>query len=144
MPILHEQLRCARATNLHWAAGLILAILVLALIGCSPAPVRQIQKVDGVTIGLEHPAQARINQEVESIITVTDASNRTINDALVVFDLEMPAMPMGQNRPIADSIGGGRYRVRTAYSMIGTWHATVSVTIAGREYRALFEQEVGS
>ncbi len=122
---------------------ILLLVGALFLVSCTPAPIRQIQKVDSITIGLEHPAQASINREVEVFVTVTDASDKTINNALVVLDLQMPEMPMGQNRPLADAIGGGRYRVRTAFSMIGMWHTNVIVTIDGKEYRARFEQEVG-
>jgi hypothetical protein len=117
-------------------------IAVVFLVSCGPPPIRQLQKVDGITIGLEHPEQARLNQEVDLIVTVTDAEDRTVNNAIVTLDLTMPEMPMGQNRPIADSLGGGRYRVRAALTMVGEWTTTVIVLLDGKEYRAVFKQMV--
>jgi YtkA-like len=122
-------------------AGTLLIVAFL-LVGCGPTPIRQIQKVDGITIGLEHPEQARLNQEIEMVVIVTDETNRTVNNAIVTLDLTMLEMPMGQNRPIADALGGGRYRIRTALTMVGKWQTTVIVMLNGREYRAVFAQAV--
>ncbi len=123
---------------------LALALIAVALAGCGDAPLaRQKQTVDGVTIFLEAPAQIKINQEVTMFVTLVASDDRVINGATVSLDLLMPEMPMGQNRPLADGIGGGRYRVRTTYSMLGTWRTTVVAVIAGKQYRATFDQQVG-
>ena len=54
----------------------------------------------------------------------------------------MPAMPMGQNRPLAEPLGGGRYRLRTTYTMEGDWILTVRATVGGKGYSATFDQPV--
>jgi hypothetical protein len=121
---------------------LLLIAIAVVLVGCTPPIVRQKQVVDGVTIFLEGPEQISLDREVELIVTVVAADERVINNAIVTLDLVMPEMPMGQNRPLADGLGGGRYRIRTTYSMIGNWHTTVIAKIDGKEYRAKFTQSV--
>lgn len=121
---------------------LILLALIL-LVSCGDPPmVREKQTVDGVTIFLERPERVVLEREAELIVTLVASDDRVINGAIVSLDLDMPEMPMGQNRPLADGLGGGKYRVRTTYSMIGTWNMTVLAVIEGREYRATFHQEV--
>ncbi|HEU5086112.1 MAG TPA: FixH family protein [Roseiflexaceae bacterium] len=121
-------------------------VLILALALCvacgQPASMRQSQTVDGLTITLEHPRELPINREQEMTITLMDASGKPVDGAIVALDLVMPAMPMGQNKPLADPLGGGRYRVRAAYSMLGDWKTTVRATINGKAYEATFDQVV--
>lgn len=121
---------------------ILLGLLALLLTGCTQAQIRQKQTVDGVTIFLENPEKISLSREVEVIVTLIAADNRTINDATVTLDLDMPEMPMGQNRPLADPLGGGRYRVRTTYTMVGTWKTTIIAKIGEKEYRATFDQTV--
>jgi hypothetical protein len=121
--------------------ALLLAALVCA--ACGPAATqRQSQVVNGVTITLEGPRAIPINHSQELTVTLTDAAGKPIDGALVALDLLMPAMPMGQNKPLADALGGGHYRVGALYSMTGDWKTTVRATIDGKQYEAVFDQNV--
>lgn len=118
-------------------------VLFMLFASCAaPATVRQEQLVDGLTIGLEAPEPAKLNATQELIVTLHDAQGQPIDAATVYLDLTMPAMPMGTNRPEAEPLGQGRYRVRTALTMLGTWELTVVAERAGTEYRAIFTREV--
>ena len=129
------------------ALWLIAAALILMACGATtPAPPtsRQTQTVDGLTISLEAADRPAINQAERFVIALSDANGQPISDASVYLDLDMPAMPMGSNQPIADAQGDGTYRAETAYTMTGTWEISVIVKWQGKEYRARFEREVGS
>lgn len=120
----------------------LLPVALLVACAAPPAPTRQEQTIDGVTITLESVDQARINTEQIFTISLADAQGRPIDGADVYLDLTMPAMPMGTNRPVADAQGEGRYRASTAYTMTGAWEITVVATIDDQEYRAVFPREV--
>jgi hypothetical protein len=117
--------------------------IAILLVACGEVPmVRQQQQADNLIIFLERPERIGINRDVEMIVTIIDDQERTISDAIVSLDLVMPEMPMGQNRPLADPLGGGRYRVRTTYGMLGGWKVTVVAVVAGQEHRATFDLSV--
>jgi len=120
-----------------------LLILVALLTACAaPAePVRQEQVVDGLTIALEAADNTRINAAQEFIVTITDASGAPVTDAAVYLDLDMPAMPMATNRPVAEHLGEGRYRAEGAYTMAGAWEIIVVAVVNDVEFRAVFERE---
>ena len=48
----------------------------------------------------------------------------------------------GWAQPIADGLGGGRYRLKNAFTMEGDWKLDVHATIAGKEHIATFDQPV--
>ncbi len=122
---------------------LLLLLMSLTLVACGEPPViRQKQVVDGLSIFIEHPERVQINREVDLVVTLVDSDDRTINGAIVALDLTMPEMPMGQNQPLADPLGGGRYRARATFGMEGAWVARVKVALGEREYLATFEQMV--
>ncbi|HMQ30219.1 MAG TPA: FixH family protein [Chloroflexaceae bacterium] len=124
-------------------ALLALALLALvALAACAPAdrpPARYEQTVDGLTIGIEATESPRLNASERLLVTLTDAGGRPVDGADVYVDLDMPAMPMGTNRPIAEPQGQGRYLASTAYTMLGEWELTVVAEVDDREHRAVFE-----
>ncbi len=123
-------------------ATLMLALLtLLALAACGPAaapPTRYEQTVDGLTIALEASASPRLNASERLLVTLTDAQGQPVDGADVYIDLDMPAMPMGTNRPIAEPQGEGRYLASTAYTMVGEWELTVVAEVDGVERRAVF------
>lgn len=98
--------------------------------------------VDGVVVGLETSASPPLNTSQELIVTLFDEQGQPIDGAGVYLDLTMPAMPMGTNRPVAEPLGEGRYRARTAYTMAGDWEIIVVAEIAGAEHRAVFTRTV--
>src|SRR5689334_11651566 len=104
----------------------ILALL-LALAGCGGTPgyTTQQQTVDGLSIALERPQQAELLKDYELFVTLKDASGKPVDGATVFLDMTMPAMPMGANQPIADGLGGGRYRIKSAFTMEGDWKVDV-------------------
>jgi nitrogen fixation protein FixH len=120
--------------------GMTLIILFAMLVACAPpaTSVRQEQVVDDLTIVLEAADGARINTASEFIVTLTDAAGAPVSDAAVYLDLDMPAMPMATNRPVADNLGDGRYRAEGAYTMAGEWEIVVVAVVNDVEYRAVF------
>jgi hypothetical protein len=126
------------------AAVWLFGLAALLLCGCGQPMARQQQSVDGLTIAIEYPQRLTLMKEVELLISLSDAAGRPVDGAVVTLDMVMPEMPMGQNRPLADPLGGGRYRIRTAYTMLGSWQTTVLVSVGGKDYRATFVQEVAA
>ncbi|MCU0490038.1 MAG: FixH family protein [Chloroflexaceae bacterium] len=116
------------------------------LSGCAaqaPAGVVRVQQtVEGVTIALDWQEKPRLNQPQTFLITLTDEQGQAISGADVYMDLDMPAMPMGTNQPIATPEGGGTYRVEGIYTMTGEWHVTVVATVETKEHRAMFTTNV--
>ena len=120
---------------------LTIFILLGLLTGCASTMHRE-QSVDGLTIGLDHSSIVPINTDQELLITLHDELGNPVNDAVVALDLVMPEMPMGQNKPLADPLGDGRYKVHALYTMTGNWTLHVRVMHQGKEYVAIFEQAV--
>jgi hypothetical protein len=120
--------------------------LLFVLAGCGAfgqsATVTEQQTVDGLSIELERPAQAELLKDYELFVTLNDANGQPVDGATVFVDLAMPAMPMGSNQPIADGLGNGRYRIKSAFTMEGDWKVDVHATVAGKEYVASFDQPV--
>lgn len=124
------------------ALALLALLALLAMAACgSPAapPARYEQTVDGLTIALEATESPRLNASERLLVTLTDAQGRPVDGADVYVDLDMPVMPMGTNRPIAEPQGEGRYLASTAYTMVGEWELTVVAEVDGEEHRAMFE-----
>jgi hypothetical protein len=125
--------------------AIALLVFVLGLAACSggaPGYTTQQQTVDGVSITLERPEQAELLKDYELFVTLKDAGGAAIDGATVFVEMNMPAMPMPPQQPIADGLGGGRYRLRNAFTMEGDWRLVVYVTIAGKEHTATFDQPV--
>jgi hypothetical protein len=121
-----------------------LVLISLLLIACAAPtePVRQEQLVDGLRITFEAADNERINTAQTFLVRLNDATGAPITDAAVYLDLDMPAMPMATNRPVADNLGDGVYQANGAYTMTGEWEITVVVVVDGVEYRAVFERTV--
>jgi hypothetical protein len=130
--------------NRQWRIGLIALLALVLLASCGPQITRQKQTVDGLTIVLEYPERLTLLKEEELVVILVDDQERTINGALVSLELDMPEMPMGQNNPLADPLGGGKYRVRTTYTMVGVWKVTVVANVERKDYRATFDLQVAS
>ena len=123
----------------------VLLVFLLGLAACAaggtPGYTTQQQTVDGITITLERPQQAELLKDYELFVTLKDGGT-TIDGATVFVEMSMPTMPMPPQQPIADSLGGGRYRLKNAFTMEGDWKVDVHATIAGKEYIATFDQPV--
>jgi hypothetical protein len=72
-------------------------------------------------------------------ITITDEKGAPVSDAIVSLDLTMPAMWMPANRPVAQSLGGGKYRATGRFTMRGGWQIAVIVERGGQRQTALFQ-----
>jgi hypothetical protein len=123
----------------------VIALFALALLLAScgtPSTATEQQTVDGLSIALERPAQAELLKDYELFITIKNANGQPVDGATVFVDLAMPAMPMGSNQPIADGLGNGRYRIKSAFTMEGDWKVEVHATVGGKEYVATFDQPV--
>lgn len=128
----------------RFLSNLAMAVLALALLaGCGQTGyVTQQQQVAGATVGFEHPPKADLLKNYDLFVTLKDSAGQPIEGADVVLTMDMPSMPMGVNRPVADPAGGGRYKVTTAFSMEGDWVITVDATAGGTRYTAVFDQVV--
>lgn len=126
---------------------MVLAAL-LALAACV-APTRsegmliEEQTVDGLTIGLAMASSPRLNQPQQLTATLADAQGSPVDGASVYFDLTMPAMPMGTNKPLADARGDGTYEAaNVVMDMTGDWEIAVVATVDSVEHRAVFKRTV--
>lgn len=125
-----------------WAFAIALALAACSSTTSSPTPQPQQQVSDGITIELTVAEQPQLNQAQEFIIRLLDSAGQPIEGAQVYLDLDMPAMPMGTNQPIASGIGEGRYSTQSAFTMTGEWIITVVVKVNDTEHRATFTREV--
>jgi hypothetical protein len=116
--------------------------LLLILTACMPTQAQaqffEQQTTNGLTISLETVASPRINLPYRFIVTLSDEQGRPVESSDVYLDLDMPAMPMGTNRPIAEPEAPGRYSATTVYTMTGDWEITVAARVGGVEHRATF------
>ncbi|MEM8530584.1 MAG: FixH family protein [Chloroflexota bacterium] len=115
---------------------------VLALHTFFPSTTELQQTIDDVSITLAIPNNPGIYESHQFRVRLTDATGQPMNDAHVYLDLDMPAMPMGINQPIADARSNGVYETSTVYTMDGLWSITVIATVEDQEYRAVFFTEV--
>lgn len=126
--------------NFRQFLGIIITACIVAACGQS-GYTTQTQQVEGVTIGFEHPQSAELLQNYELFVTL-NAEGKAIENADVVLEMDMPAMEMATNRPVAEPVGNGRYKVTTAYTMEGDWKIIVQANSAGKQYQATFDQVV--
>ena len=72
-------------------------------------------------------------------ITITDEKGVAVSDANVSLDLTMPSMYMPANRPVAQSLGGGKYRATGRFTMRGGWQIAVIINRGGQSQTAIFQ-----
>ncbi len=126
-------------------------LIVFMLVACGnnvqptakPAaqPTNQQQTVDGISITLTEQIAPAINKQQAWIIAL-QRDGKPIDNADVYLDLDMPSMPMGQNKPLAVAQGNGSYKAEGTYTMGGLWHVTVHATIDGKDIAAKFDVNV--
>ena len=122
--------------------AILIFLLTLASCGGTPSYATQQQTVDGLSITLERPQQAELLKDYELFVTLKDSGGKPIDGATVFLDMSMPSMPMPPQQPIGDGLGGGRYRIKSAFTMEGDWKVDVHAKVAGKEYTARFDQPV--
>jgi nitrogen fixation protein FixH len=115
--------------------------MIVLLTGCGgeAATTSQQKQLDGITIVFEHPARAELLKDYNLVVAITDNAQKPVEATDVYLDMDMPAMPMADTKPIAEPQGNGRYSVRTAFTMEGDWVITVHATVDGTEYAAPFD-----
>ena len=129
----------ARLCQSMW---LVICVLLVTACANQPAAVTQSAQVDGITISIEHPPSAVLLQSYDLIVVLKDANQQPIDGADVAVDLVMPTMSMGANKPVAEAVGKGRYRITTAYTMEGDWIITVFAEVGTKRVQATFNQMV--
>ncbi|PDW03630.1 FixH family protein [Candidatus Viridilinea mediisalina] len=120
-----------------------LLLLLFCLSACSTATrpsasYIEVQQVNGITISLATEANPKLHLPYRFTVSLSDAQGQPLESPHIYLDLDMPAMPMGLNRPIAEPEAPGRYSATTVYTMAGDWEITVVAQIEGQEYRAVF------
>ena len=126
----------------------MLLLTCIVLIGCGEAtggaatPVAEVPAplqatIDGVTITLESKAAAVLNAPQTWLIRL-ERDGKPVESPDVYLDLVMPAMEMGQNKPLANPVGEGQYTASGTYTMQGEWHVFVHALIDGKDYVAPF------
>ncbi|WP_164689774.1 FixH family protein [Herpetosiphon llansteffanensis] len=125
---------------------LICLLLLTSLVACGgndgaqvPAPVEK--TVDGVTLKLTAESPLSQNTDQTWVINVSQ-NGQPVDNADVYLDIDMPSMPMGQNKPLAKGEGNGNYRAQGIYTMGGAWSVSVFAEFAGKEYQATFDVNV--
>jgi len=121
-------------------------LLLTSLVACGgngagqvPAPVEK--TVDGVTLKLISESPLSQNTDQTWVINVTQ-NGQPVDNADVYLDIDMPSMPMGQNKPLAKGEGNGNYRAQGIYTMGGAWAVSVFAEFDGKEYQASFDFNV--
>lgn len=118
------------------AFGLIaIFLLVLVLPRCKGGPGADTEKrVDtgyaDVVLKLD-PDPAVALRDVEFTAEVRDGEGAPLRGAEVIFDLSMPGMYHGENRPAAAEAGPGIYRATGVFTMGGKWLVAVEVRAPG-------------
>jgi hypothetical protein len=73
--------------------------------------------------------------------TVTDENDKPLTGADVVFDLSMPSMYHGENRPAAKETAPGVYSAKGIFTMGGKWLVKVEVKDQGIDVTREFPVE---
>ncbi len=125
---------------------LMCLLLLTSFVACGgndatkvPAPVEK--TVDGVTLKLTAESPLTPNTDQTWVINVSQ-NGQPVDNADVYLDIDMPSMPMGQNKPLAKGEGNGNYRAQGIYTMSGAWSVSVFAEFDGKEYQANFDVNV--
>ncbi|HZC06364.1 MAG TPA: FixH family protein [Ktedonobacterales bacterium] len=103
----------------------------------APTVARQVASVGAlkVTLGLSSGQLTAAGPNTVSF-TITDASGRPINDAVVTTRPEMRTMTMDAPAVVAVRSGApGSYMARPRFAMAGDWRLVVTITIPGQATR---------
>ena len=88
-----------------------------------------------------NPAPAMMG-DLELVLTITDADGEPIEGATVDLSAEHTDMSGMDMSGVATDQGGGRYSIRSNFSMSGNWKLTVYVRKAGLDYKEEIELPV--
>lgn len=110
-------------------AASLLAAVTLAAAGCErEAPKQEEQPTGYAVVNLTiYPDPAVALKPTRLVATVTDRDGAPVTGASVVFDLSMPGMYHGENRPEAREAMPGVYEAPAIMTMGGRWLIAVEV-----------------
>ena len=115
-------------------AGFVVLILLLVA-GIAYAKDYEVKKKAGdfdvqIAIDKNPPVVGDNNVKIE----IKDSSGKYVNDAKVVIDYGMPAMPgmPAMNYKADAEVKGNEYRAKMNLSMSGSWNIAVKITRAGK------------
>lgn len=119
--------------------GVSLIVVGLMPSTSSPIPAGGITaKAGNLSVRLAmNPAPAAFSATTFDI-AITDEKGAPVSDAQVSLDLTMPSMFMPANKPLAQSLGGGKYRATGRFTMRGGWQIAVIVERGGQKQTAIF------
>jgi len=107
----------------------LFAVMALMAAGCeSESPKAEERETGYADVNLSiDPDPAVALKPTRLIATVTDRDGAPVTGASVVFDLSMPGMYHGENRPAATEKMPGIYEAEAVLTMGGRWLIVVEV-----------------
>jgi hypothetical protein len=78
-------------------------------------------------------------QQTTFDIAIMDEKGNAISGAKVSLDLTMPSMWMPSNKPVAQSLGSGKYQAIGRFTMRGDWQIAVIVERGSEKQTAYFK-----
>jgi hypothetical protein len=87
-----------------------------------------------VNINLETNPTPAMMGDMELVLTITDADGKPIEGATVDVSTEHTDMSGMDMSGVASDQGGGRYSIKSNFSMSGNWKLTVYVRKDGLDY----------
>jgi hypothetical protein len=88
-----------------------------------------------VNIKVETNPTPAMMGDIELILTITDANARHIEGATVDVSVDHTDMSGMDMSGVATDQGGGRYSIKSNFSMSGNWKLTVYVRKEGLDYK---------
>lgn len=127
--------------KLIFISMLVVLSTLLAACGSAATPVDTTSSKP-VNIEVEtNPAPAMMG-DMEVVLTITDADGKPIEGATVDVSAEHTDMSGMDMSGVATDQGGGRYSIKSNFSMNGTWKLTLYVRKEGLDYKEEIELPV--
>lgn len=95
-----------------------------------------------VNVKVETNPNPAMMGDMELVLAITDAEGKPIEGATVDVSAEHTDMSGMDMSGVATDQGGGRYSIRSNFSMSGNWKLTVYVRKAGLDYQEEIELPV--
>lgn len=129
---------------LIWLPGMVGAVTLLLVAGCTPHPVAAPPPQKSsfqITLQMT-PAKPRQLDPTAFTVQLTDRAGKLIPNAVVTADLAMPTMDMGRNSVVLNPVEPGRYGGTGRFTMAGSWIVTLRASRGKEVSQQAFPVEV--